>query len=118
MKRNRFLHVLKVLAIVAVAITVVSFVTMHLWNWLMPAVFGLRTISWAQALGMLVLGKLLFGGFHRHGGCRKRGWKQGMEERWAQMSPEERERFRAGMRGRWGCGFDADRPPAPEQSSR
>ena len=71
MKRNRFLRVLKIVVLVAVAITVFSFVTMHLWNWLMPAVFGLQTITWLQALGLLVLGKILFGGFHRHGGgCR------------------------------------------------
>ena len=74
MRGNRFLRVLKIVVIVAVAITVISFVTMHLWNWLMPAVFGLRTITWLQALGLLVLGKILFGGFHRHGGgCRGRG---------------------------------------------
>ena len=113
MRGNRFLHVLKIVVLVAVAITLFSYVTMHLWNWLMPAVFGLRTITWLQALGLLLLGKLLFGGFHKHGGCgcRGRGWKRGMQERWAQMSPEERERFRAGMRGRWGCGFDPGAPP-------
>ena len=116
MKRNRVLHVLKVLVIVAVAVTVFSFVTMHLWNWVMPAVFGLRTITWLQALGLLVLSKILFGGFHRHGG--RRGWRRHMEERWAQMSPEERERFRAGMRGRRGCGFGPPREPAAEESSQ
>ena len=74
--------------IVAVAITVFSFVTMHLWNWVMPAVFGLRTITWLQALGLLVLGKILFGGFHRHGGgCRGRSeWKHRMVERWMEMT--------------------------------
>ena len=123
MKRNRFLRVLKIVVLVAIAITVFSFVTMHLWNWLMPAVFGLRTITWLQALGLLVLGKILFGGFHRHGGgCGGRGWKRGWREhceaRWAQMSPEERERFRAGMRGRWGCGADPGSEPTAEQSPR
>jgi hypothetical protein len=116
---NRFFKVLNIVVMVVVAITVVSFVTMHLWNWLMPAVFGLRTISWAQALGLLLLGKLLFGGFHKHGGCgRGRAWKRGMQEKWAQMSPEERERFRAGMRGRWGCGFDPEQPAATEANPR
>ena len=119
MRGNRFLRVLKVVVMVAVGITVFSYVTMHLWNWLMPAVFGLRTITWGQALGLLVLGKLLFGGFHKHGGCgHGRGWKRGMQERWAQMSPEERERFRAGMRGRWGCGFDPGSKQSAEQSQQ
>jgi hypothetical protein len=117
MRGNRFLRVLKIVVLVAIAITLFSFVTMHLWNWLMPAVFGLRTITWLQALGLLVLGKILFGGIHRHGGgCRGRGWKRHMEERWAQMSPEERERFRAGMGGRWGCGPDPGSEPSAEQS--
>jgi ABC-type bacteriocin/lantibiotic exporter with double-glycine peptidase domain len=117
MKRNRFLHVLKVLAIVAIAVTVISFVTMHLWNWVMPAVFGLRTITWLQALALLVLGKILFGGIHRHGGgFRGRRWKQHLAERWMQMTPEEREQLRAGLRGRWGCGFDRGSEPAAEKT--
>jgi hypothetical protein len=89
---------------VCVAVLVFGYVTMHLWNWLMPATFGLKAITFAQALGLLVLSKILFGGFHRHGGCRKR-WGRHMRERWEQMTPEERERFRAGMRGRRGCGW-------------
>ena len=118
MTGNRFLRVLKIVVLVAIAITVLSFVTMHLWNWVMPAVFGLRTITWLQALGLLVLGKILFGGFHRHGGgCGGRRWKHRMAERWMEMSPEERERFQAGMRGRWGCGgFDPGSKPSAEQS--
>ena len=64
----------------------------------------MRTITLWQGLGLLVLAKILFGGFHRGGGGR-RHWRQHMEERWAGMSEEEREKFRAGMRGRYGCGF-------------
>jgi hypothetical protein len=119
MRRNRGLHVLKVVVMVAVAITVFSFVTMHLWNWVMPAVFGLRTITWLQALGLLVLGKILFGGIHRHGhGCPARRWKGRMTERWMEMTPEEREKFRAGMRGRWGCGFDPGSETTVEPNPR
>jgi hypothetical protein len=98
----KLLKVLKILVIVAVACTVFGFVTMRLWNWLMPDIFGLRAITFAQAIGLVVLGKILFGGFHRHGG-RGRGWKGRMEHRWEGMTAEERERLRAGMRGRWGC---------------
>jgi len=32
-----------------------------LWNWLMPGVFGLREITYAQAIGMIVLARILFG---------------------------------------------------------
>jgi hypothetical protein len=114
MRGNKFLFGLKALIVVAVAVTVFSFVTMHLWNWLMPAVFGLRTISWAQAIGLLVLSKILFGGFGRGGGRPR--WKRDMKERWEKMTPEERERMRAGMRGRWGCGFGPSREDGPRQA--
>jgi hypothetical protein len=112
MKNYRLLKVLKIALIVVIAINVFGFVIEHLWNWLMPVVFGLHAITFLQALGLLILGKILFGGFHRHSGCH-RGWKRHMEERWSQMTPEERERFRAGMRGHRGCRFT----PATESTS-
>jgi hypothetical protein len=113
MKKYRLFKVLKILVLITVAVLVFGFVTMHLWNWLIPSIFGLRAITFAQALGLLVLGKILFGGFHKHGhGCGPRGWRRHMEERWAKMTPEERERFRTGMRGRRGCW-----PAPPEQPS-
>jgi len=83
---------------------VFGFVVKELWNWLMPGIFHLGMISFWQALGLLVLSKILFGGFHRHAGGRgRRGWKEQMEKRWAGMTDEERERFRSGM-GRRGWG--------------
>ena len=93
----------KIVVLIAVALTVFGFVTEHLWNWLMPAIFGLKAITFVQALGLVVLSKILLGGFHKHGGGGPRGWKRGMEERWGRMSPEERERFKAGMKARRGC---------------
>lgn len=110
MKKHLFSKILRVLLIVVAAGAVLGFVTMHLWNWLMPALFGLPAISVWQALGLFVLGKLLFGGFHRHHGGRP-GWGRSMRERWEQMSPEEREKFRTGMRGRRGCGFGSPTEP-------
>jgi hypothetical protein len=115
MKNYRAFRVLKIVVFVVFALLLFGFVTMHLWNWLMPAIFHLTRIGFAQALGLMVLSKILFGGFHRHGGGR-RGWKRHMEQRWAQMSPEERERFRSGMRGRW-CNVPPCSKPDPEQGS-
>jgi hypothetical protein len=102
--------VVKIVALVIVIAVVAGFVVMHLWNWLMPAVFGLKTITFLQAIGLLLLSKILLGGFHKHGHGGRREWKRHMEDRWGKMSTEERERFRAGMRGRrgWNCG------PRPE----
>jgi hypothetical protein len=42
-------------------------VVQWLWNWLMPDIFGLKTISYWQAFGLLFLGRLLFGRFGHHG---------------------------------------------------
>jgi hypothetical protein len=77
-------------------------VVMQLWNWLLPPLFGWHSVTFWQALGLLVLCRILFGrwGGHRYGRSRIR---RRMEERWERMPPEERERFRHGMRGR--CGF-------------
>ena len=120
MRKYRIFKAVKILVMVVVAITAFGFVTMELWNWLVPAVFGLKMITFAQALGLLVLSKILFGGFHRHG-CGGRGWNRGWrgnwEERWAKMTPEEQQRFRAGMRGRRGCGWDTPSEPASEQGA-
>lgn len=103
MKRYRFLRVLKVACFAAVAAAVASFVVMSLWNVLMPAIFAVRAISFWQALGLLVLSKILFGGFRGYRGVPGRGhWRRRMMERWGQMTPEEREKFKQGMRS--GCG--------------
>jgi hypothetical protein len=80
----------------------------ELWNWLAPSLFGWRQISYWQAIGLLVLCRFLFGGFGSRGFHRP-SLRRGMAERWANMTPEEREKFGHGMRGR--CGFGA---PAEE----
>jgi hypothetical protein len=101
-KRWIWLAPLAILAM-AVFIAVGGEVVMKLWNWLLPAFFGWRQITFWQALGILALSRILFGGFGcGHGGYRPR-WRGRMAERWQNMTPEERERFRQGMRGR--CGF-------------
>jgi hypothetical protein len=90
--------------------TVFSYVVMHLWNWLMPPIFGWHVINFWQAVGLLVLSKILFGGFR---GGPGRHWKHRMTERWEAMTPEEREKFREGMRGRCGSfGAGAAEPKA------
>ncbi len=85
----------------------------YLWNWLMPEIFGLRTITYWQALGLLALSWLLFGGMRLFGGPH-RGHSRGryLSERWAQMTPEERAKFREGFRRR--CGYDT--PPEEQHS--
>src|SRR6266403_400883 len=76
---------------------------LHLWNWLLPPLFGWRQITFWQALGLLALCRILFGGWGGHGSPRsniRRRIKERMDERWERMTPEEREKFRQSFRGR------------------
>jgi hypothetical protein len=100
MTRNRAFRGVKIALFAIVAVTVVSLVVMGLWNALIPGIFGLRRITPVQALGLLVLSKILFGGFRPGGGGHR--WRRRMMDRWEQMTPEERERFKQGVRR--GCG--------------
>src|SRR5579863_7511783 len=67
-------------------------IVMLLWNALLPVLFHFPLISFWQALGLLVLAKILFGGFR--GGGPGRHWKNRMERKWMNMTPEEKERFK------------------------
>lgn len=111
MKKNRAARVLKFILFALLAASVLSFAVMHLWNWLMPSLFGLRLISSWQALGVLVLCKILFGGFRGRPGLHGY-WRRRMMERWEQMTPAEREKFREGMRV--GCGPFRTRETEPK----
>jgi hypothetical protein len=97
---------------VVLLIAICGEVVMHLWNWLLPALFGWRLITFWQGLGLLVLCRILFGGLGHHGSDRS-DWRRRREERLARMTPEEREKFRQGMRSRCG-GFGAPTSGANE----
>ncbi len=86
---------------IVVAVGVLGWAVMHLWNWVMPALFaGARVIDFWHALGLLVLSRILFGGFRGHGG----GWRHRRHWRkWEAMTPEEREQFRSAWHARRGA---------------
>ena len=102
MRRNWIVRGLKFFLMAVLFVCVVSFVVMSLWNWLMPTLFGWQPIGFWQAMGLLVLSKILFGGFRGGRGGPHMSWRRRMRERWETMSPEEREKFRQGMEGRCG----------------
>src|SRR5271168_4211683 len=93
------------LAIVAMALFAFlgGELVMHLWNWLLPPLFGWRQLTFWQALGILALCRILFGGhgLHRPG---RSNFRRRMQERCDHMTPEERDRFRQRMRERFGFG--------------
>ena len=90
-KKLMFIAPLAVLGML-VFITLGGVIVMQLWNWLLPPLFGFRQVTFWQALGILALCRLLFGGFGLHGSGR------------SGMTPEARERFRQRMRERFGFG--------------
>lgn len=83
----------------AIALLVFGFIVMTLWNAILPQTVNVKPINFGQALGIFLLAKILFGGFHgRWGGARR--WPQHMQERWAAMNPEEREKLRSEWKNR------------------
>ena len=91
-----------------IAITLFIFlggtVVQLLWNWLMPPLFGWRELTFWQALGMLALCRILFGGLGGRG--RRKGMWRG--DNW---TPEEKEQFRARIRAKWGIAAKKTDPP-------
>jgi hypothetical protein len=106
---KRLRRILKVVLLVPVGLAVVAvfgFIVMTLWNWLAPAIFGAHTVTFWQALGLLVLARILVGGLSGGHGDHKHGRRR-MLESWEKMTPEEREKFRQGLRERrGGCAAD------------
>jgi hypothetical protein len=87
----------------AIALFVFLFgeIVMHLWNWLLPMLFGWHAITFWQALGLLALCRILFGGWGG-GGSRGPRHKRHLSDRWEKMTPEEREQFRQSLSNRCG----------------
>lgn len=105
MKRSFvFKRVVGVIGIALLATTLLSSLVMLLWNNVLVVVLGLHAVTFWQAAGILVLSKILFGGFRGGGGWRHRGgpWKKELREKWHNMSPEEREKLQEKLRGRFG----------------
>ena len=97
MHQHRLLKVIKIIIFAALACLIFGFAVRQLWNVLIPPIFGWHTISFWQAIGLLVLSKILFGGFHGPFG-RRDHWRNRMKQRMEHMTPEQREQFRRGMR--------------------
>jgi hypothetical protein len=102
----RFLIPLFVLVVVAL----VALAVYGLWNGVLTEVVGVKVVTYWQALGILVLSRLLFGGFPvRRGGPFGPPWRRRMMmKRWESLTSEQREKMREEMRKRFG---DWPKPP-------
>lgn len=91
------------------AVALFGWIVMLLWNAVLVPATGAAVISFWQALGLLVLSRILVGGFG--GGNKSRGNR--MRERWTQMTPDEKQQFKDYCRNRWGK-EKSDEPPVTE----
>ena len=104
MRRFGIRRVIGFMLMAIIGVLLFGNIVMWLWNALMPVIFHLPVITFPQALGLLVLSKILFSSFRGGGpGSFRRGR---LREKWMDMTPEEREKFKQewGHR-RWG-GFE------------
>lgn len=90
------MHIIKRIILMIIMVAALSAVVMLLWNWLLPALAGIKTISFIQAAGMLILTRILFGGWG--GGFLMRAHAHAhhhnaIHQKWMKMSPEERKEF-------------------------
>ena len=96
---------------IIVFLTVFSFAVYELWNGILVDVLGVKAITFWQALGILVLARILFGGFpFKRGGHFGPPWRRGMMEHWHSLTPEEREKLREKIGHH--CGDSPEHPPA------
>ena len=104
MKTNWMVRGLEIAILATIVIAGFGQAVLQLWNLLMPSIFGLRPITFWQAVGLLALNWILFGGL---GMFRVRPvypthWRHRMAERLEQMPPEQRAKFREGLESRCG----------------
>ena len=110
--------VLSIILISTVAIVVFGGVVMLLWNNILAEVLNISTITFGQALGILLLSKILFGGWRGGWGKGRHQWNSKMKEKWSHMTPEEREKFREQWQkrcGSWGA-FNKKETTSPSAS--
>ncbi len=90
----------------AAAFVLFTLCTMWLWNWLMPTIFSLSTITFWQAAGILALSKILFSGGHWsrqwQSDRRHKFWHRRFEEKWGNISDEKKEHFAQQMDEKFG----------------
>jgi len=79
----------KIPVIIAVIIAVKSILVFFIWNAMVPAVFHLSSLSFPQAVELVILTHLLFG-THGPGHHIRRHWAL----HWSKLSPEDRDKLR------------------------
>lgn len=97
-----FTQAFKIMFMVLAFSLIAGGVVMWLWNALIPDIFGLTTIGFWQAIGLIVLSKILFSGFGGSGGSKRHNG-QHWGRRWSQMNATDQQAFKEKLRNRY-CG--------------
>lgn len=91
------IHAIKVILLIAAAVFVFGSIVMLLWNWLIPDLFNGPELSFIQALGVLVLARILTGGMGHgsrgsKGSCGP-GGKKRWQKRWEEFPEDKKEKI-------------------------
>lgn len=118
MKKNFWIKkVIGIIILIPIAVAIVGYINMYLWNAVLVPVLHVSAVTFWQALGILMLSKILFGGFRGRGrncGGRGREWKLDMKEKWEQMTAEQREQMKNNWRNK--CGSWRSRPTSSNEN--
>jgi hypothetical protein len=93
--KNKFKGKIVLFILCAIAMFfAVSAVVMALWNCILPDVLGVKAITYWQAVGILILSKILFGGFGGKKVFGREKWEKLKEERMNGMTDEQKEKLK------------------------
>jgi hypothetical protein len=92
-KTRKYLFIVFYLSVILLLAALVQ----GLWNWLLPDIFHARPVNYWQALGLLVLCRILTGGFRWGAGTSRpmAGRSRFLKDKWLHMSEAERAAFKA-----------------------
>lgn len=106
MRRFHLRKVIGIIILVIIGVFVIGSIVMLLWNALLPVIFHLPLISFWQALGLLILTKILFSGFR--GGPRAQWKRDKLKAAWSNMTPEQKEKLKSEWGRRCGKPFQSE----------
>jgi hypothetical protein len=96
MYRKRKRLVFELPFIIIAAVLLLGIIVMWLWNFIFPSALHAERITYWQAVGLLVLCRILFFGFRRPYGTRPGMWRgtgPHWRQKWMNMNDEERAKF-------------------------
>lgn len=121
--RKGFFYGLMIALIIAAVAGLFAALFMQLWNWLIPVLFSGPVLTYWQAVGLLVLAKIIFGGFgtghHKKRWKSHGGWRGNWKDRCSNMSEEDKEKWKSHFMHKWNCVREDDKivENKPEETS-